>query len=63
MTTIVLYPITDQGLIKASIELMQAEIPFKYIISCIQIGYWPHINDFLLLRKRLTEVTVKVEEL
>ena len=63
MTTIVLYPTTDQGLVKAAIELMQAMIPFKYTTACIQIGYWPHINDFLLLRKRLTEVTVKVEEL
>ena len=50
MTTIVLYPTTDQGLVKAAIELMQAMIPFKYTTACIQIGYWPHINDFLLLR-------------
>lgn len=63
MTTIVLYPTTDQGLVKAAVELMQAKIPFGYITSCIQLAYWPHINDFLLIKKQLTEVIVAVEEL
>jgi hypothetical protein len=63
MTTIVLYLTTDQGLTKAANELIQAQIPFRYIVSCIQITYWPWINNFLDIKERLTEVDTKVEEL